>query len=86
MLTGSRKEGIIHRFFAFLPESFDLNCLAGLLTYPGFKKPSHPLFHGQWQVFPKTMITQFGDRASQQRVLSRIPTAFPFHYNEERSL
>jgi len=32
------------------------------------------------------MITQFGDRASQQRVLSRIPTAFPFHYNEERSL
>jgi hypothetical protein len=30
-------------------------CLAGLLTYPGFLKPSHPDC-GQWQVFQKTII------------------------------
>jgi hypothetical protein len=32
--------------------------MAGLLTYPGFMKPSHPDHSGQWQVFHKTIITQ----------------------------
>jgi hypothetical protein len=30
--------------------------MAGLLTYPGFMKPSHPLYQEQWQVFHKTII------------------------------
>jgi hypothetical protein len=30
--------------------------MAGLLTYPGFMKPSHPENPGQWQVFHKTII------------------------------
>jgi hypothetical protein len=30
--------------------------MAGLLTYPGFMKPSHPYTSGQWQVFHKTII------------------------------
>jgi hypothetical protein len=53
--------------------------MAGLLTYPGFMKPSHPFVSEQWQVFHKTIVVKH-DRASQQRVLLRIPTAFPFHH------
>jgi len=30
--------------------------MAGLLTYPGFSKPSHPEKSGQWQVVQKTII------------------------------
>jgi len=30
--------------------------MAGLLTYPGFLKPSHPPAGGQWQVFQQTII------------------------------
>jgi hypothetical protein len=55
--------------------------MAGLLTYPGFLKPSHPPVSGQWQVVQKTIIVK-NDQASQQRVLLRIQTAFPFHYND----
>jgi hypothetical protein len=32
--------------------------MAGLLTYPGFMKPSHPDESGQWQVFHKTIIVR----------------------------
>jgi hypothetical protein len=60
--------------------------MAGLLTYPGFIKPSHPNKQEQWQVFHKTIIPRTRDRASQQRVLLRIQTAFPFHYNDFISL
>jgi len=55
--------------------------MAGLLTNPGFLKPSHPRSPGQWQVFKKPSSRVTRDRASQQRVLLRIHTAFPFHYN-----
>jgi hypothetical protein len=40
----------------FFPKALNIYCLAGLLTYPGFKKPSHPEDSGQWQVFLKTII------------------------------
>jgi hypothetical protein len=30
--------------------------MAGLLTYPGFSKPSHPDKSEQWQVVQKTII------------------------------
>jgi len=30
--------------------------MAGLLTYPGFMKPSHPPAGGQWQGFHKAII------------------------------
>jgi len=53
-----KTEGRNHlRFGAFFPESFEYqSCMAGLLTYPGFLKPSHPWYLGQWQVFHKTII------------------------------
>jgi hypothetical protein len=64
----------------FIPKALNiLLFLAGLLTYPGFGKPSHSDDAPQWQVFLKTIITLLRDRASQQRVLLRIQTAFPFH-------
>jgi hypothetical protein len=50
-------EGIGWSIRAFLPESSELLYVqAGLLTYPGFLKPSHPPAGGQWQVFQKTLI------------------------------
>jgi hypothetical protein len=52
--------------------------MAGLLTCPGFLKPSHGAQTSQWQVFQITIIVK-NDQASQQRVLLRIQTAFPFH-------
>jgi hypothetical protein len=60
--------------------------MAGLLTYPNFMKPSHGAQAPQWQVFHKVIIPRTRDRASQQRVLLRIQTAFPFHYNDKISL
>jgi hypothetical protein len=41
----------------FFPKAVNIKiCMAGLLTYPGFMKPSHPPAGGQWQVFHKTII------------------------------
>jgi hypothetical protein len=51
--------GIGFTIRAFLPESSELlNVQAGLLTHPGFPKPSHPIYQRQWQVFQKTIIPQ----------------------------
>jgi hypothetical protein len=43
----------------FFPKARILGCMAGLLTYPGFLKPSHPEYSGQWQVFHETIITHY---------------------------
>jgi hypothetical protein len=57
--------------------------MAGLLTYPGFMKPSHNQKRHSGRYFIKPSSRETRDRASQQRVLLRIQTAFPFHYNEK---
>jgi len=52
--------------------------VAGLLTCPVFRSlPIRSLHSGQWQVIRNT--DRLTDRASQQRVLLRIQTVFPFH-------
>lgn len=48
--------------------------MAGLLTYPSFKLPSHPSADEQWYLGAKTIIRQETDRALQQRELFRILT------------
>ncbi len=74
---------IIRWSSAFLPESFERLVLSGRSSdLSRFWKPSHLcLFNGsrQWQVFQNH--DRFYDRASQQRVLLRIYTVFPFHCN-----
>ena len=45
------------RFVLFFPKALNYKSMAGLLTYPGFLKPSHSHFREQWQVFQKTLIT-----------------------------
>jgi hypothetical protein len=40
----------------YFPKALNIYFMAGLLTCPGLKKPSHPPAGGQWQVFFKTII------------------------------
>jgi len=43
----------------FFPKALISACMAGLLTYPGFLKPSHRAKAPQWQVFQITIIPRY---------------------------
>ena len=49
--------------------------MAGILTYPILRQPSHPDRSGQWQWI--AVILTFPGRGLQQRALSGIFTRFP---------
>jgi hypothetical protein len=58
----------------FFPKALKMICMAGLLTYPGLMKPSHPFQAEQWQVIKKPSsiersgITAAGTVADSHRI------------------
>jgi hypothetical protein len=65
---------------AFFPESCEYRMHGRSSDLSRFLKPSHPPAGEQWQGFKNHH--RLNDRASQQRVLLRILTAFPFHCSD----
>lgn len=72
-----RNGGVIHGIMVLYSRSVKKNA-AGLLTFPGFCRPSHPDVSGTVTLSANHFMSLAAKAGLQQRVLFRTFTGFPF--------